>query len=134
MIRLSRRDLRSYKDVNLQTLVDAAQKEYDTWDENEDEYGGGGICHLLADRISDVLNEIGIESASVSQQCGEVHVYILAQVSEGVISIDINPYRYETGGGYDWKKIPDVKFDTGDIAMDVVSPDPNDFEQYTEEW
>jgi len=131
MIKLSKRDLKSYKDIDLQKLVLAVQAEYDAWDENEDEYFGGGICHLLADKIIDELSNQGIESSSVSQQCGEVHVFVLARLSEGVVSIDINPYRYETGAGYNWQKIQDVKFDTGDIAMDVVSQDPNDFEEYT---
>jgi len=134
MIKLSQRDLRSYKDIDLQKLVNAAQKEYDLWDENEDEYAGGGICHLLADKIIDELYNQGIDSTSVSQQCGEVHVFVVAKLSEGVISIDINPYRYETGGGYNWKKIPDVRFDVGDIVIDIIDPDPSKFEEYTEQW
>jgi len=31
--------------------------------------------------------------------------------------VDIPPYTYETGGGYNWKKIPDVTFDASDIVF-----------------
>ena len=36
-------------------IAKVAQAVYDEWDENEDEYAGGGICHLIADEIVSLL-------------------------------------------------------------------------------
>jgi hypothetical protein len=38
-------------------------------------------------------------------------------MKEEAYEIDIHPSTYETGGGYDWKKIPDVVFDGDDIFI-----------------
>jgi hypothetical protein len=39
--------------------------------------------------------------------------------------VDIYPYFYETGGGYNWQKIPDVQFDASfvSISRDRISPE-----------
>jgi len=42
--------------------------------------------------------------------------------------------RGGTGGGYNWKKIPDVKFDKSDITVELLDPDPNSFREYTGEY
>lgn len=34
--------------------------------------------------------------------------------------MDIPPRVYETGGGYSWKKIPDVVFKSDDIVIDNI--------------
>lgn len=48
-------------------IVLVAQKIYDLWIQDEnDELNGGGICHLIADKIADILNDIGIPSVTVS--------------------------------------------------------------------
>ncbi len=114
-------------------LAAAAQKVYDDWDENEDEYAGGGICHLIADAMVDVLSAAGIEAQSVSAAVGEVHVFVVAKADDGVFSIDIPPGTYETGGGYTWKKIPGVTIDARDVLVDRLSADPDDFDQFTED-
>jgi hypothetical protein len=112
-------------------LAKVAQEEYDQWDEsNVDEYAEGGICHLIADRMADVLNGRGIEASTVSAQIGKQHVWVVARTSDGVYTVDIPPGVYETGGGYHWKKIPDVTFEAGDVVIDRLSRDPGDFDQY----
>jgi hypothetical protein len=53
---------------------------------------------------------------------------------EGVYLIDI-PYEvYETGGGYTWKKIPDVEFSKSDIVIRKLDGDYNSFKDYVGEF
>lgn len=117
-------------------LIKAAQKEYDEWEQNEEGYcdylGYGGICQDIAEAMANVLSENGIECSTVSQQIGEQHVYVIAKTEDGVYEVDISPYTYESGGGYCWKKIPNVVFDQSDIIINRLSPDPEDFEQYVD--
>ena len=107
-----------------------AQEEYDNWDEaDHDTYAGGGICHIIADKICDVLNDAGVNCSTVS--CSyEQHVYVAIQVEEGVYTVDIPYHIYETGGGFNWKKLPDVKFESNDIVFYKVTSDSEEFEQY----
>jgi len=115
-------------------LVSRAQQDYDSWDESDkDTYAGGGICHIIADSICDVLISAGIDCSPVSS-CHEQHVYVAAKFAEGVYSIDIPYHVYETGGGFSWEKLPDVKFDPGHVVFYRVSGDPNDFEAYTDSY
>ena len=109
---------------------------YDKWDASNETYGDfevgfGGICHLIADKISDYLYKIGIEASSVSSD-SEVHVYVVAKVSEGIFIVDIPPYSYETGGGYRWKKIPDIIFDEDYITITQLDSNPRNFATYVD--
>lgn len=116
---------------NIARILAAAQHIYDQWDESEvDTYAGGGICHLIADAICDVMGDIGIECTPVS--CSyEQHVYVAVRVAEGVYTIDIPYSIYETGGGFSWQKLPNVKFDSRDVVFYRASGDPDEFENYT---
>jgi uncharacterized protein YuzB (UPF0349 family) len=117
-------------------LARAAQMVYDSWEQDEDgndeEYGGGGICHDIADSMVEVLNGSGIESRSVSALVGDVHVFVVAKFAEGVYSIDIPPQTYERGSAYTWIKIPGVKFRPEDIDLSLVDKNSENFEQYYE--
>lgn len=117
-------------------FAQVAQKEYDNWCQDEDGHcewnGYGGICHLIADAMADAMSEAGIVCSTVSS-FHEVHVYCVAQVVEGIYEVDIRPYVYETGGGYTWKKIPDVVFEPSDITIQLLDPDPNSFNEYIEQ-
>lgn len=112
----------------------AAQKVYDDWEQNEegycDELGYGGICQDIADAICNVLINNNIECTPVPEEIGEQHVYTVAKLDDGIYVVDISPYTYETGGGYCWKKIPDVIFDENDIIINKLSADPEDFQNY----
>lgn len=103
-------------------LATAAQSVYDDWfqdDEGIDEvYGGGGICHDIADRMVSVLSDRGVDAISVQAGVGENHVFAVAALSDGVWSVDISPYVYETGGGYVWRKRQGVVF--GPEHLDIV--------------
>ena len=121
-----------------QEMASAAQTVYDSWEQNEEGYdemlGEGGICQDIADALCNVMSKHNIECTTVSQSIGDQHVYSVAKIEDGVYEVDINPYHYETGGGYNWKKIPDVVFDERFIHIQRLSADPEEFNQYTEDY
>lgn len=115
-------------------MAHVAQVVYDRWDESDvDTYAGGGICHIIADVISDLLYRHDINCAPISSS-HEQHVYVAAQFAEGVYTIDIHHSNYETGSGFSWKKIHDVEFMPRDIDFYCVSRDPGDFDSYIEDY
>ena len=102
-----------------------AQKEYDQWDESDlDTYGGGGICHLIADEIASLLCENNIDCFSHSLDYKQ-HVLVVAydKESETACWVDIPEYLYETGGGFTWEKINDVKFTSDFVSIEAVDYD-----------
>mgnify|MGYP003432277997 CR=1 FL=1 len=112
------------------TLMAVAQAEYNQWDEADvDTYGGGGICHLIADRLAAVLEESGIEASSVSSS-NEEHTYAACQLAEGVFILNIPHGLYEIGGGCSWTKIAGVTFTEHSLVWYQVDPDPNKFAAY----
>jgi hypothetical protein len=140
----------SFKSINeitdniLDEMVAAAQAVYDQWQQDEEgnsigwvgnyELGQGGICHIIADDMIDVLYKHGIRDVQSVCSSFEQHVYIIGQFKEGIYEIDI-PYRiYETGGGFTWKKIPDVEFVRSNIRINGIDDDPKNISQYTEEY
>ena len=130
-------------------IVAAAQQVYDAWAQDDEGYdeelGSGGICHLIAEDICGVLSEHGLDCGSVNAQVGENHVWVVTKIGEvgedgepdrldaGVWMIDIPPSVYESGGEYNWRKIPGVTFDPSDVVVSRESPDPSDFERYMED-
>lgn len=118
-------------------LAEVAQKEYDAWQLDDDgfdfEVGGGGICHLIAEELVNVLYKHGIYRCQTVSSTHEQHVYVVGQFREGVYLIDV-PYRYyETGGGFSWKKIPDVKFDESFINIEPLDYNPRKLKQYIDQ-
>lgn len=104
-------------------LAEAAQREYDQWDASDPEFGDpdngfGGICHDIADKMGDVLNEHGIDVHIADSSGGEQHVWPIAYNDHEAYHVDIAPHHYETGGGYNWQKIPGVKFNSNHISID----------------
>jgi hypothetical protein len=141
--------IRNIMDLNEQTDTDtlfslksrlalSAQKVYDEWAQDENGYcdmlGEGGICQDIADAMADVLINNGIECGTVFQESGEQHVYVVARTEDGVYNVDIPPYLYETGGGYCWKKIPDVEFDERYLVINRLSSDPDEYYDYIGEF
>jgi hypothetical protein len=115
------------------SILKKVQVEYDKWDESDlDTYAGGGICHIIADKICDVFLSIGIECTTVS--CShEQHVYVVIKVKEGVYSVDIPYHIYETGGGFNWKKIPNIAFEPSHVVFYQITSDPKRFDDYISE-
>jgi predicted GNAT family acetyltransferase len=114
----------------LPKILEKVQKTYNDWDEGDiDTFAGGGICHFIADDICSVLSEHNIECTTVS--CShEQHVYVAGKFIEGIFSIDIPYSIYETGGGFSWKKIPNIKFEPADVVFYKVSGDVDDWDEY----
>lgn len=71
--------------------------------------GYGGVCHLIADEMVNLLYENDIDCTTISSDYA-VHVYVVCKLEEGVFKVDIPYSLYETGGGYTWKKIENVSF------------------------
>jgi hypothetical protein len=99
----------------------AAQEVYDKWHQDDeglsDEYGCGGICHDIAEAICGVLWKNNISCTTFSASIGEVHVWAVADIEGEAHQVDISPYLYEQGGGYTWRKIPDIAFEESDIII-----------------
>jgi hypothetical protein len=136
-------------------LAKIAQETYDEWEQDEEgwsdsfgEIGVGGICHIIAERITRYLYDAGygsnFGSCSVSDPYVQ-HVYVVAwrgYKNEGadldeefedeedsllydIYSIDIPYWTYEEGGGFTWKKIPDIKFGENDIEISLIESGAN---------
>lgn len=110
-------------------LIEGAQDEYNKWQQDEngydDEYGSGGICHLIADRMIDIIHQNltthNKEVFAVSKNLSDVqHVNVLISLDDGVYEIDIPYSIYETGGGFTWKKIPDIIFKEDDVQIELL--------------
>lgn len=128
----------SVRSIDKRKLAARAQKVYNEWDADSDPEGGdpevgfGGICHLIADEIVDELYQQGAQATPFHCNVGENHVFVIGQFTEGVYEIDIPPGTYESGGGYNWKKLPGVTIEPDDIVVERISSDPRDFNQYTD--
>jgi hypothetical protein len=132
-------DLNSVKDINekvVDSMVTSAQKKYDEWvvdtDGNDAEVGGGGICHLVADALINALSSNGIHNCQSVCATHEQHVYVICQFREGIYEIDIPYSIYETGGGFSWKKIPNVKFNRNSVVISRLDGDPKNISNYVE--
>jgi hypothetical protein len=132
-------DLNSVKDINekvVDSMVRSAQKEYDEWvvdtDGNDAEVGGGGICHLVADELINALSSNGIHNCQSVCATHEQHVYVICQFKEGIYEIDIPYSIYETGGGFSWKKIPNVKFNRNSVVINRLDGDPENINNYVD--
>lgn len=116
-------------------MAQAAQKAYNYWDEDyAEELGGGGICQDIAENMAEVLNKHGIEAGTVSASVGDQHVFTVAQVEEGIFTVDIDPRLYERGGGYNWTKIPGVTITPNDIYIEMINDNPSKFREIIEEY
>lgn len=118
-------------------IVQAAQRVYRGWQQDpeghDEELGTGGICHLISEEIVGIADAAGITCTSVSST-HEVHVYTVLRLPRlGVWMVDIHPNVYERGGGYTWRKIPDVQFSEQDITVELLDRDPGAFERYVDE-
>jgi hypothetical protein len=114
-------------------MISAAQAEYDAWtgDGDDPELGSGGPCDRIANAIGDVLAQAGIDSTDGGQD-GDDHAFLIAYDEKDAYVVDIPPGVYERGGGYNWKKIPDVTFEVDDIVLEKFPRDQLD-EHVTEE-
>ena len=102
-------------------MIAAAQKIYDEWDQTDEYDPVGGICDEVANVISDVIasNISDIELADGGHE-GDDHAYVVVYNDSEAFSVDIPYYIYESGGGYVWKKIPDVIFNVNNVEIHPI--------------
>lgn len=102
-------------------MAQAAQEIYDSWDQNDPDDGGGGICDEIANQISDIIvSTIPDVQIMEGGQDGDDHAFVIAYNDTEAYTVDIPPDVYETGGGYCWQKIPDVQFQPDDVSIDEL--------------
>ncbi len=130
----TRRPLLHYLQEATPEMAAEAQKIYDSWEQDENgedpENGIGGICDEIANAITGVIyDKVPIEcSVTEGGQPGDDHAYVIVymdnEFGKEVYAVDIPHGVYETGGGYSWKKIPDVKFKASDVEIGALDIDP----------
>lgn len=123
-------------------FVKAAQEKYDSWDQDEsgydEEVGYGGICHLIAEDIADIITDhIPKVLCSTISDNYEQHVYVAVAIKTDdeweCYMIDIHHGYYETGGGFHWTKLPDVEFEESMVSIYPVNVEDM-FDEKTIEW
>jgi len=72
-----------------------------------------------------------VDIHTLDAQCGEQHVWIAVVAGGEAYHVDIPPSTYETGGGYNWRKLADVEFEPGDVM--IWEAHPSDFVEGYEE-
>lgn len=99
-------------------LATAAQAIYDSWmpEDEDNEFGGGGICDAISNAIGDVLSTNGIDYTEGGHE-GDDHSYLIAYNDQEAYVVDISYHTYESGGGYSWSKIHDVQFSPNDVMI-----------------
>lgn len=90
-------------------LIGAAQAVLDDWVQDEDgldpELGAGGACQDIASAMAGALAEIGVEEVvEVYTELDGGHVFLVANLADGVFRVDVPPGIYEMGAGYVWRK------------------------------
>lgn len=109
-------------------LVKVAQKVYNEWEQDEEgidvDYGGGGICDDIASEMCAVLSNNGIDCFSHYNQY-DYHTTAMAYDTETqeLYSVNLPAGVYESGAGYTWTKIPNVKISPGDIVIEEIEYD-----------
>ena len=100
----------------------AAQKVYNSWEQNEEgideELGGGGICDQVSQAIADVIVS-SIRNADTAEggQEGDDHSWLVVYNQQEAYGVDIPCHIYERGGGYSWQKLKGVHFSPNDISI-----------------
>lgn len=109
-------------------LVAAAQGVLDEWQVDDDgfdeEFGTGGACDAVSTAMSDVIcAELADANISDGGHEGDDHAYLLVESDDEQVLVDIPPSVYETGGGFQWVKKPDVRISERDLVIENI-PSP----------
>jgi hypothetical protein len=121
-------------------MAKAAQAVYESWEQNEEgvdeELGTGGICDQIAEALAGVIygsiKDVAVDSGG---QEGDDHAWlvVVASGSREAYGVDIPCRIYETGGGYSWKKRPEVVFQPEDVQIFKVPYPEKELEMGTSE-
>lgn len=108
-------------------LVAAAQAVLDDWVQDADGYdeilGHGGACQDVAAAMAETLGALGVSDiATLYTGFDGGHVFLVANLADGVFEIDIPPSVYETGAGYVWKKRAGVRLAATDVVVARLAP------------
>lgn len=109
-------------------IAQAAQAVYNEW-EQEDECDVGGICDEIERAISSLIS-MRIRNASTTDggQAGDDHAWTIVYNRTESYGVDIPPNVYETGGGYCWKKIPNVIIQPNHVEIWNLGIHPSEFQ------
>ena len=114
-------------------LINAAQKVYNQWEQDEEghdeHYGSGGICDDIAEEMCNVISNKTKYCCFHLYNEYDCHtsIYVYDTENKEIYNIDIPPYVYEQGNAYTWKKIPDVQFFERNVTIENRSYDYDDF-------
>lgn len=100
-------------------IAQAAQVIIDDWIQDEDdEYGGGGVCDAIAMEMASIIasNIDGIEIIDGGHE-GDDHAWLIVTNNDEAVGVDIPSSTYETGSGYSWSKIEGAKVDAHDVVI-----------------
>lgn len=90
-----------------------AQKIIDDWDDDYE----GGKCDEIAQMIGNViLQHFDVEIESYGHD-GDDHAAVIVSDGQETYLVDIPAHIYETGGGYNWQKVPNVKITSDHISI-----------------
>ena len=106
-------------------LIGAAQGVLDAWEQDEDgldpELGAGGACQEVASAMAGALSEIGVdEVVEVYTEFDGGHVFLVANLADGVVRVDVPPGVYGIGAGYVWRKRDGVRLRPENLILDPV--------------
>ena len=122
--------LQAYLENLRPQLAQAAQNVYDEWEQDEEGvdmmYGTGGICDDIADAMGALIEYPSF--THYDEQATHTSLYVYNSPTQELYQVDIPPHRYEKGYGYNWTKIPNVKF-----TPDYIEIDPADWESFMDE-
>jgi len=103
-------------------MAAAAQNVYNGWTQDkdgaDDTLGQGGICDQIAQALQDVISSnLGDVELDEYGHDGDDHAAVVASRGKERYYVDIPYQMYETGSGYRWKKIEDVKFNSNHVLV-----------------
>lgn len=116
-------------------IIKKVQEIYDLWEQDDEgidvEYGCGGICDKISQTVSDIM-AWSIDDVEVfpGGQEGDDHAWVIVKKNDEAYAVDIPPGYYETGGGYCWRKIPNVEFTEN--MIDIFPLDAKEVEPLNE--
>jgi len=103
-------------------LAAAAQAVIDDWIQDEEGFdpdlGAGGVCDQVSEAMSSVITS-AIDGVGILDggHDGDDHAWLIVHDGSEAAGVDIPPSVYETGGGYNWRKLEDARVDPEDIAI-----------------